>query len=134
MSEGYQSWIAYVVLALFVFVVVSVSIVTVLEQLDNSRDNFVSTLQPDISDPTFGSDFMRMGALYVANGNLELAIDAYTQAIAEQPENENAWHQKGKLLNRLGQCEDAVLHYERYAERYPYSLRMAEGLEIAKNC
>ena len=134
MNEGYQSWIAYGVLALFVFVVASVSIVTVLEQFDNSRDNFSSTIQTKELEQSLESDPMRKGALYVENGDLELAIDAYTEAITGQPQNENAWHQKGKLLNRLGQCDDAVLHYERYAERYPYSERMIEGLEIARNC
>ena len=130
MSEGYQTWIAYGVLAMFCFVVISVPIAYFWDQLDSN--NFFEKKKN--IDQDIQTDPMRKAFLYAENGNFGLAIDAYTDAISEQPNNENAWHQKGKLLNRLGQCSDALLHYERYADKYPNSERMSEGFAIAQSC
>ncbi len=77
---------------------------------------------------------MDIAETHVQNGKLDEAIVAFTQAIKIDPQIEEAWHEKGKLLNRLGYCNDAQVHYESYVERYPDSTRAQEGQQIANNC
>ena len=76
----------------------------------------------------------RLAENQIQDGQLYAALDTYTGILTETPDDEYAWHQKGKLLNRLSLCDDAQLHYEKYLDRFPNSLRGLEGAEIAKTC
>ena len=87
-----------------------------------------------IAEPVFQIDPMQQGKIYVNNGQLWAAIDSFNIAITEDPTNEMAWHEKGKLLNRIGTCYDAQLHYEKYLDHFPNSLRAHEGLKITIEC
>ncbi len=71
---------------------------------------------------------------YIQNGDLYAALDVYTQIIGDEPLDEYSWHQKGKLLNRLQLCDDAVVYYSEYLDKFPHSVRGAEGHQIALNC
>jgi hypothetical protein len=71
---------------------------------------------------------------YVQDGNLHGALLEYSEIILDSPSEEIAWHQKGKILNRLNMCGESLFHYEEYLDRFPQSLRGLEGYEIAKNC
>ena len=116
-------------IAIFIFGVMTMAVVTFV--IDIWPTDNQSIVEPVVEIPP---DLMEEGKLHTENGNFGLAIDSYTVAISEDPRNEVAWHEKGKLLNRLNECNDAVLHYERYLENFPDSLRGLEGYEIAKNC
>ena len=101
--------------------------------------SFIIDIWPEIEpvatlEPKEQLEPMRRGQLYVNNGQLWAAIDSFNKAIIEDPRNEMAWHEKGKLLNRIGTCNDAQLHYEKYQDYFPNSLRAHEGLEIAIGC
>ena len=74
------------------------------------------------------------GQNYIDDGNLVQAQSIYSQIIELKPNEEKAWHEKGKILVRTNACSDAELHYEKYVEIFPESTRGAEGYELAKSC
>ena len=82
------------------------------------------------------SDPYATATIHVNDGMLGMALAAYSDIIRndETGAEENAWHEKGKILNRLGYCNDAVNHYVIYADRFPDSQRAVEGYELAKQC
>ena len=82
------------------------------------------------------SDPYATATIYVNDGMLGKALAVYSDIIRndETGAEENAWHEKGKILNRLGYCNDAVNHYIIYADRFPNSQRAVEGYELAKQC
>ena len=71
---------------------------------------------------------------YVDDGNLSHAKLIYEEIIELKPNEEKAWHEKGKILVRINSCNDAIRHYEKYVINFPESSRGAEGYELAKLC
>jgi len=61
-------------------------------------------------------------------------LDIYTKIIEIDRIQENAWHEKGRLLNHLERCSESLLHYMEYLKVFPDSERANEGYGIAKNC
>jgi len=80
------------------------------------------------------SELYDLGKWAINNGDLMKAADYYSHIIEIAPNEEKAWHEKGKILNRLQICEKAVSHYEKYVMNFPKSSRAQEGYNIAKNC
>jgi tetratricopeptide (TPR) repeat protein len=75
-----------------------------------------------------------LGNWAINNGDLNKALEYYSKIIDIAPNEEKAWHEKGKILNRLKICEEALNHYEKYVINFPNSSRAQEGYIIAKNC
>jgi len=71
---------------------------------------------------------------YIDEGNLEEAKIIYSEIIELKPNEEKAWHEKGKILVRTKTCDDALNHYEAYVKNFPDSSRGMEGFELAKLC
>ena len=71
---------------------------------------------------------------YIDDGNLEEAKIIYSEIIELKPNEEKAWHEKGKILVRTKTCDNALSHYEAYVENFPDSSRGIEGFELAKLC
>ena len=71
---------------------------------------------------------------YIDNGDLEEAKIVYSEIIELKPNEEKAWHEKGKILVRTKNCDNALNHYEAYVENFPNSVRGIEGFELAKLC
>ena len=71
---------------------------------------------------------------YLDDGNLLEAKLIYSEIIEQKPNEEKAWHEKGKILVRINSCNEAINHYENYVINFPDSLRGAEGFELAKLC
>ena len=94
----------------------------------------IAQIEPSSQPVTPEEDLNQVAENFVADGQLYRAIDVYTQILNETPDDEYTWHQKGKLLNRLGDCSNAQSHYQQYLERFSDSLRGLEGYKIAKNC
>lgn len=82
------------------------------------------------------SDPYATATIHVNDGMLGKALAIYSDIIRndETGAEENAWHEKGKILNRLGYCNDAINHYVIYTDRFPDSQRAVEGYELAKQC
>ena len=93
---------------------------------------YVFTLPP--SHDQMVDDLYDEGFRWVQNGNLTIAIGVYDELISIAPNEERAYHEKGKILNRLEACDEALEHYEKYVSEFPTSSRGLEGYEIAKNC
>jgi len=62
------------------------------------------------------------------------ALEIYSKIIQIDRTEENAWHEKGRILNHLEQCSEVFHHYVEYVKVFPDSERASEGFEIAKNC
>ena len=114
--------ICYTIPVLFVFVTISILASMVSIEFD------VTPPPPKELDPFIVAEN------YVQDGNLHGALLEYSEIILDSPSEEIAWHQKGKILNRLNMCNESLFHYEEYLDRFPQSLRGLEGYEIAKNC
>ena len=71
---------------------------------------------------------------YIDDGDLEKAKTVYSEIIELKPNEEKAWHEKGKILVRTKTCDDALNHYEIYVKNFPNSSRGIEGFELAKLC
>lgn len=74
------------------------------------------------------------GQNYIDDGKLLQAQLTYSQIIELKPNEEKAWHEKGKILVRTNACSDAESHYEKYLTIFPESARGAEGYDLAKSC
>jgi len=71
---------------------------------------------------------------YIDDGDLEEAKIIYSEIIELKPNEEKAWHEKGKILVRIKTCDSALNHYEAYVKNFPDSSRGMEGFELAKLC
>lgn len=71
---------------------------------------------------------------YIDDGDLEEAKIIYSEIIELKPNEEKAWHEKGKILVRTKTCDTALNHYETYVKNFPDSSRGMEGFELAKLC
>jgi len=71
---------------------------------------------------------------YIDDGDLEEAKIIYSEIIELKPNEEKAWHEKGKILVRTKTCDNALNHYEVYVENFPDSSRGMEGFGLAKLC
>ena len=71
---------------------------------------------------------------YIDDGDLEEAKITYSEIIELKPNEEKAWHEKGKILVRTKTCDNALSHYEAYVKNFPESSRGMEGFELAKLC
>jgi len=110
--------ILYVSLAL-----VAVSFVIDISQIEVSEPKQARPVDPYI-----------IAENQINNGELTKALATYSMIIAEDNSEEHSWHEKGKLLIRLGYCDEAQTHYSEYLTRFPNSLRGQEGYELAKLC
>jgi len=71
---------------------------------------------------------------HIDNGDLEEAKIIYSEIIELKPNEEKAWHEKGKILVRTKTCDSALSHYKAYVKNFPDSSRGVEGFELAKLC
>ena len=110
-------WIVYAAIAISVIVLA----IIVIPLLPKSLDDRISALYDSAQD-------------YVDDGNLLQAELTYSRIIELKPNEEKAWHEKGKILVRTKSCSEAVNHYEKYVTNFPDSSRGAEGYELAKLC
>lgn len=110
-------WIVYVAIAISVIVLV----IIVVPLLPKSLDDRINILYNDAQN-------------YIDDGNLLQAELTYSKIIELKPNEEKAWHEKGKILVRTNSCDEAVQHYEKYVTNFPDSSRGAEGYELAKLC
>jgi len=62
------------------------------------------------------------------------ALDIYSKIIEIDRTEEQAWHEKGRILNHLSYCSESFDHYREYVQVFPNSERANEGYEIAKEC
>lgn len=69
----------------------------------------------------------------VDSGKFDLAIQFYSDIVTDYPNEEKAWHEKGKLLNRFEKCDESLQHYTKYVANFPESERAKEGYEISKS-
>lgn len=67
-------------------------------------------------------------------GEMDRALATYSKIISRDSSEEKAWHEKGKLLIRIGYCNEAMNHYYNYVDGFPDSQRANEGYELAKQC
>ena len=112
-----RKWVFYGIIA-----IVAIALATItIPLLPKSLDDKISDLYDDGQD-------------YIDDGNLLQAQLTYSQIIELKPNEEKAWHEKGKILVRTNACNDAENHYEKYVEIFPESARGAEGYELAKSC
>ena len=70
----------------------------------------------------------------INSGEMDRALATYSKIINSDSSEETAWHEKGKLLIRIGYCNEAMNHYYNYDYRFPKSQRANEGYELAKQC
>ena len=130
MSKGYEDfplptkdttinkkWVVYGLIAISIVVLA----ITVIPLLPKSLDETISILYDEAQN-------------YVDDGNLLQAKIIYSEIIELKPNEEKAWHEKGKILVRTNSCNDAVQHYEKYVLEFPESTRGAEGYDLAKLC
>ena len=110
-------WIIYAVVAISVIVLA----IIVIPLLPKSLDDRINALYDSAQN-------------YVDDGNLLQAELTYSKIIELKPNEEKAWHEKGKILVRTNSCNDAVGHYEEYVTNFSDSSRGAEGYELAKLC
>ena len=68
------------------------------------------------------------------NGQYDKSLDIYSQIISIDRTEEQAWHEKGRILNHLERCPESFEHYVEYVSQFSDSERANEGYEIAKNC
>ena len=105
-----------------IIVIVAIALATItIPLLPKSLDDKISDLYDDGQD-------------YIDDGNLSQAQLIYSQIIELKPNEEKAWHEKGKILVRTNSCDDAKKHYEKYVTIFPESIRGAEGYDLAKSC
>ncbi len=83
-----------------------------------------------------GVDPYKAAQMHVANGELSKALVTYTKIIDKDDSGseENAWHEKGKILVRLGYCNEAMNHYSNYVYKFTDSARADNGFQQAKQC
>ncbi|MGI9566671.1 MAG: tetratricopeptide repeat protein [Nitrosopumilus sp.] len=112
-----KKWIIYCLIAISIVVLA----ITVIPLLPKSLDETINILYDEAQN-------------YVDDGNLLQARLIYSEIIELKPNEEKAWHEKGKILVRTNSCNDAVQHYEKYVEEFPESTRGTEGYELAKMC
>ncbi|NND86590.1 MAG: hypothetical protein HKM23_04580 [Nitrosopumilus sp.] len=89
--------------------------------------------EPKEKDPEIVEMYSKAEVM-IENGSFIEAIDIYSQIITAYPSEETAWHEKGKILNRLKMCSESLGHYAEYVELFPDSTRGMEGYGIAKKC
>ncbi len=110
---------------LMVYVAIGLSIIIstiiVIPLLPKSLDDRINILYDDAQN-------------YLDDGNLLQAKLIYSEIIELKPNEEKAWHEKGKILVRTNSCNEAVKHYKNYVINFPDSSRGAEGFELAKLC
>lgn len=112
-----RKWVFYGIIAISA---IALTVITI-PLLPKSLDDKISDLYDDGQD-------------YIDDGNLLQAQLTYSQIIEIKPNEEKAWHEKGKILVRINSCSEAETHYEKYVEIFPESARGAEGYELAKSC
>jgi len=112
-----KKWLIYGLIAVSVILLA----IIVIPLLPKSLDEKISILYDDAQN-------------YIDDGNLPEAKSIYSEIIELKPNEEKAWHEKGKILVRTDACIEAVSHYEKYVEIFPESTRGAEGYELAKSC
>ena len=130
MSKGYddislptENIIINKKLMVYVAIGISIIILTIImiPLLPKSLDDKINILYDDAQN-------------YLNDGNLLQAKLIYSEIIELKPNEEKAWHEKGKILVRTNSCTEAVNHYENYVINFLDSSRGAEGFELAKLC
>ncbi|MGH1521762.1 MAG: tetratricopeptide repeat protein [Nitrosopumilus sp.] len=110
---------------LAIYLIIGITIIIIgmvtMPLLPKSLEDRIKTLYDEAQD-------------HIDNGNLEEARIIYSEIIELKPNEEKAWHEKGKILVRTKTCDSALNHYEAYVKNFPDSSRGMEGFELAKLC
>ena len=61
-------------------------------------------------------------------------LEIYSRIIEIDVSQEDAWHEKGRLLNHHEMCDESVTHWKQYVGEFPDSYRAVEGYDIAMKC
>ena len=72
-----------------------------------------STVKQDPNEPSASDIFVRKGAQYMENGQLEIALRDLQHAVDLDPRNAEAHNALAALYERLNRPEDAFSHYEK---------------------
>ena len=93
----------------------------------------VEEIEPNKIDNSVLLHYDRVEIFYT-DREFEKAIWAYSQILLIDESEELAWHEKGKILNKLEKCEEALSHYSKYVELFPNSKRVQNGYETSLEC
>lgn len=74
-------------------------------------------------------ELLAEGFLYYAKGNYEEAIKCYDKVVELEPENIEAWYEKGNILEQLRHYKEAINCYDKVLMLYDYKKR---GDEVPK--
>jgi outer membrane protein assembly factor BamD (BamD/ComL family) len=111
-----------IIIAIALILVLIVAYIAISNQVEQMREE-------QTIDSMYSS-----GKLFIDIGDSKEAFGTFIGIIHMDPSQEKAWHEAGKILNRLEICPQALDHHERYVEAFPYSERAMEGYETAKQC
>jgi tetratricopeptide (TPR) repeat protein len=68
----------------------------------------IKTIREEIEAIAKKIDYMNQGYHYSSQKKYKEALEAFENAIKEDPKNANAWFQKGNCLSKLGRYEEAL--------------------------
>jgi hypothetical protein len=122
MPNNQKKTIIIVAVAMALILVLSVAYLAISNQAYQMREEHTI-------DSMYSS-----GELFADIGDSKEAYGTFIGIIHMDPSQEKAWHEAGKIINRLDICPQALDHYEMYIEAFPYSERAMKGYEIAKQC
>lgn len=112
-----KKWTVYLIIGITILIIVIIITPVLPKGLEDRIKTLYNTAQNHIDD-----------------GDLEKAKIIYSEIVELKPNEEKAWHEKGKILVRTKTCDDALNHYESYVENFPDSSRGMEGFGLAKLC
>ncbi|KXK02956.1 MAG: hypothetical protein UZ17_ACD001001404 [Acidobacteria bacterium OLB17] len=66
--------------------------------------------------PGDASLYAERGSIYVKQNKLELAVNQFSLAVQRDPKDTASWFRRAAAEEKLGQTDDALLHYEKAIE------------------
>lgn len=89
-------------------------------------------------EPENGSNYFKLFRVHSRMKNLMAALKDISKAVEVDPKNEYHY-QKGKLLVSLGQCEDAILEYQKISsntgnDSFAHEEDLSYSIQEAKSC
>lgn len=90
-----------------------------LNQTQNSEEQFLSALS---IRPDFVKGLVGLASLRMATGRMEDADELLDRAMAQEPDNESAWHMKGKIRLSHNDWQAALEYFNRTLSLAPLNL------------
>ena len=82
------------------------------EQLLSEAIEYLARQAPDLYETDCAIFLHNRARLYIANGQLQRAIDELTDLLRNEPSNSEAYCDRGLLYHRMGRDEDALRDYD----------------------